>query len=258
MRRRSLLQSAAVSLSALAGCAATTMPSRAKVVVIGGGYGGADAARYVRLFSNHRIEVLLIEPDAAFVSCPMSNLVLGGRWQMADITRSYDTLQRRHGVNVVRARASAIDTARKTVTLAGGGAIAYDKLVVSPGVEFMYDAIEGLPAAHASGRILHAWKAGAQTAAMRRQLLAMPDGGVFASSIPEAPYRCPPGPYERACQVAWYFRQAKPRAKVLILDANPDVTSKGALFKAAWAELYKAWSSTGPSTTPPRSMPAPG
>ncbi|TAM36229.1 MAG: flavocytochrome C [Burkholderiaceae bacterium] len=239
MRRRSLLQSAALGLSPLAGCAATTVPSSPKVIVIGGGYGGAAAARYVRLFSNHRVEVVLIEPDAAFVSCPMSNLVLGGSWQMADITRPYDSLRRRHGVTVVHDRANAIDTARKRVTLAGGATIAYDKLVVSPGVEFMYDAIEGLPVAHASGRILHAWKAGAETAALRRQLQAMPDGGVFAITIPEAPYRCPPGPYERACQVAWYFRQAKPRAKVLILDANPDVTSKGALFKAAWDGLYK-------------------
>ncbi|MEO6973984.1 MAG: NAD(P)/FAD-dependent oxidoreductase [Rhodoferax sp.] len=239
MQRRSFLQSTTVGLTALAGCAATAVPSRAKVVVIGGGYGGAAAARYVRLFSNHRIEVVLIEPDAAFVSCPMSNLVLGGSWQMADITRPYDTLRRRHGVTVVHDRANTIDTARKTVTLVGGSTIAYDKLVVSPGVEYLYDAIEGLPAAHASGRILHAWKAGAETAALRRQLQAMPDGGVFAITIPEAPYRCPPGPYERACQVAWYFKQAKPRAKVLILDANPDVTSKGALFKAAWTGLYK-------------------
>ena len=239
MQRRSFLQTGAVSLTGLAGCAATTVPSRAKVVVIGGGYGGAAAARYVRLFSDHRIEVVLIEPDADFVSCPMSNLVLGGSWQMADVTMSYDALRRHHGITVVHDRANAIDTERKTVTLSGGATIAYDKLVVSPGVEFMYDAIEGLPAAHASGRVLHAWKAGPETAALRRQLQAMPDGGVFAITIPEAPYRCPPAPYERACQVAWYFKHAKSRAKVLILDANPDVTSKGALFKAAWAELYK-------------------
>jgi sulfide dehydrogenase [flavocytochrome c] flavoprotein subunit len=239
MQRRSFLQSSVAGLSGLAGCAATTVPSSARVVVIGGGYGGATAARYVRLFSGYKVEVVLVEPGAAFVSCPMSNLVLGGSWQMADIATSYDTLRRRHGVTVVHDRASAIDTAHRTVTLARGTSIAYDKLVVSPGVEFMVDAIEGLPAAHASGQVLHAWKAGPETAALRRQLLAMPDGGVFAITIPEAPYRCPPAPYERACQVAWYFRQAKPRAKVLILDANPDVTSKGALFKAAWAELYK-------------------
>lgn len=240
LQRRSLLQSsAAAGLLGLAGCASRAVPSRAQVVVIGGGYGGATAARYVRLFSNHKIDVVLIEPDAAFVSCPMSNLVLGGSWQMADITTPYDALRRRHGITVVRDRASAIDTARKTVTLAGGAAIAYDKLVVSPGVEFIYGAIEGLPAAHAAGQILHAWKAGPETAALRRQLQAMPEGGVYAITIPEAPYRCPPGPYERACQVAWYFKQAKPRSKVLILDANPDVTSKAALFKAAWAGPYR-------------------
>ena len=207
----------------------------------------------------HKIEVVLIEPDAAFVSCPMSNLVLGGSWQMADITTSYNALRRQHGITVVRDSASAIDTTRKTVTLAGGASIAYDKLVVSPGVEFMVGAIEGLPAAHAAGQILHAWKAGPETAALRRQLQTMPDGGVYAITIPEAPYRCPPGPYERACQVAWYFKQAKPAAKVLILDANPDVTSKARAVQGRLGrDLTRAWSSTDRSTTPPRWMPKPG
>jgi sulfide dehydrogenase [flavocytochrome c] flavoprotein chain len=139
---------------------------------------------------------------------------------------------------VVRDTATAVDTQRKTVTLARGGSIGYDKLIVSPGVDLQLGAIEGLLAANNAGQILHAWKAGPETAALRRQLEAMPDGGVYAITIPEQPYRCPPGPYERACQVAWYFRQAKPRSKVLILDANPDVTSKGALFKKVWAEQY--------------------
>ncbi|MCJ0766109.1 NAD(P)/FAD-dependent oxidoreductase [Variovorax terrae] len=239
MQRRSFLQSsAALSLLGLVGCATTSIPSRAKVVVIGGGYGGATAAKYVRLLSDHKIDVVLIEPDEAFVSCPLSNLVLGGSKQMADITTPYSGLSKNHGITVVRDRASAIDTAKKTVTLAGGPVIGYDKLVVSPGVELLFGSIEGLQAANASGQILQAWKAGPETEALRKQLQAMPDGGVYAITIPEAPYRCPPGPYERACQVAWYFKNAKPRSKVIILDANQDVTSKGPLFKKVWAEQY--------------------
>ncbi|HET8745619.1 MAG TPA: NAD(P)/FAD-dependent oxidoreductase [Ramlibacter sp.] len=238
MKRRGFLHAAAAL--GLAGCAATSrIPARARVVVIGGGYGGATAAKYVRLLSEHKIDVVVIEPNEAFVSCPLSNLVIGGSRQIGDITTPYDGLAR-HGVTLVKDSAQAIDPQRKTVTLAGGPVIGYDKLVVSPGVELLFDSIEGLRPAHASGRVLQAWqKAGPETLALRRQLEAMPDGGVYAITIPEQPYRCPPGPYERACQVAWYFRQAKPRSKVLVLDANPDVTSKGALFKRVWNEQYK-------------------
>lgn len=241
MQRRSFLHSSAgLALLGLSACATTgAIPNKAKVVVIGGGYGGATTAKYVRLLSDYKIDVVLIEPNEAFVSCPISNLVVGGSKQMADITTPYTALSRRHGVTVVRDTASAIDTAARTVRLAGGATIGYDKLVVSPGVELQFGSIEGLQAANASGQILQAWKAGPETAALRRQLEAMPDGGVYAITIPEAPYRCPPGPYERASQVAWYFKNAKPRSKVLILDANPDVTSKGPLFKKVWAEQYK-------------------
>ena len=239
MQRRTLLQSsAALSLLGLGACATTGIPSKAKVVVIGGGYGGATAAKYVRLLSDYKIDVVLIEPNDAFVSCPMSNLVLGGAKQMADITMPYSGLAKNHGVTLVKDMASSIDTAKKTVTLASGKTIAYDKLVVSPGVELMFGGVAGLQAASASSQILQAWKAGPETLALRKQLEAMPDGGVYAIAIPEAPYRCPPGPYERACQVANYFKKSKPRSKVLILDANPDVTSKGGLFKAVWARDY--------------------
>ena len=199
----------------------------------------ATAAKYVRLLSDYKIDVVLIEPQDAFISCPISNLVLGGSKQMGDITTSYAGLSKNHGIKVVKDYASAVDTAKKTVTLAGGATIAYDKLVVSPGIELMFDSIDGLKQANASGQILQAWKAGAETVALRKQLEAMPDGGVYALTIPEAPYRCPPGPYERASVIAAYFKAAKPRSKVLILDANPDVTSKGPLFKKVWAEQYK-------------------
>ncbi|MCE3272372.1 MAG: putative sulfide dehydrogenase [flavocytochrome c] flavoprotein chain precursor [Ramlibacter sp.] len=239
MQRRSFLQSsAALGLLGLAGCATTSVPARAQVVVIGGGYGGATAAKYVRLLSDHKVNVVLIEPNEAFVSCPMSNLVIGGSRQLAEITTPYSGLARNHGVQVVRDLATSVDTQRKVVTLARGASIGYDKLIVSPGVDLQLGAIEGLAAANASGQVLQAWKAGPETVALRRQLESMPDGGVYAITIPVQPYRCPPGPYERACQVAWYFKNAKPRSKVLVLDANQDVTSKGALFKKVWAEQY--------------------
>ncbi|HET6827477.1 MAG TPA: FAD/NAD(P)-binding oxidoreductase, partial [Ramlibacter sp.] len=239
MQRRSFLHgSAALGLLGLSACATQSIPSRARVVVIGGGWGGATAAKYVRLLSDYKIDTVLIEPADAFISCPISNLVVGGSRQLADITTPYSGLARKHGVTLVKDVATAVDTSRKTVTLGRGGSIGYDKLIVSPGIDLQLEAIEGLAAAHASGRVLHAWKAGAETVALRRQLEAMPDGGVYAITVPEQPYRCPPGPYERACQVAWYFKNAKPRSKVLILDANPDVTSKGALFKKVWAEQY--------------------
>ncbi|MBL0419950.1 FAD-dependent oxidoreductase [Ramlibacter sp. AW1] len=241
MQRRSFLQSsAAMGLLGLGACATTgAIPDKARVVVVGGGYGGATAAKYVRLLSDYKIDVVMIEPEAAFISCPLSNLVLGGSRQIGEMTNPYTQLARRHGVQVVRDSVSRIDTAARRVQLAGGPSIGYDKLVVAPGVDLEMTAIQGLPAAHASGQVLQAWrKAGPETVQLRRQLEAMPDGGVYALTIPEQPYRCPPGPYERACQVAWYFKQAKPRSKVLILDANPDVTSKGALFKRVWAEQY--------------------
>lgn len=220
------------------GAQAASATGKAKVVVVGGGYGGATAARYLREWSGQGIEVTLVEPNASLVSCPLSNLVLAGSKRIGDITLSYEALAKRHGVNVVRDHVNAIDPARRVVRLAGGGTLPYDRLVLSPGVDVLSGEIPGL-AQPGGEQILHAWKAGPQTVDLRRQLEAMPDGGTFAITIPLAPYRCPPGPYERACLVADYFSQAKPRSKVLILDANPDVTSKGALFKQVWATRYK-------------------
>ena len=244
MQRRQLIQTAAygtvLGASGLGTAFAnTSSQSGPKVVVVGGGYGGATAAKYVRMWSDQQINVTLVEPNAAFVSCPISNLVLGGSKTMADITSSYDNLSKRHGVTVVRDMVTSIDPDKRTVRLAGGGELPYDRLILSPGVDFMMDGLPGMAKAGAQDQVLHAWKAGPQTLALRRQLEAMPDGGVYALTIPLAPYRCPPGPYERACQVAHYFSKAKPRSKVLVLDANDDVTSKGPLFKKAWAERYQ-------------------
>jgi len=240
MRRDFLKVSGAAALAAaLPGCATTGGGSAGRVVVVGGGYGGATAAKYLRMWSNGGVDVTLVEPNAQFVSCPISNLVLGGSKTIADVTVSYDNLVKRHGVKLVKDTAVGVDPDKRTVTLASGQVLAYDRLILSPGIDFMYEQLKVLESADAQARVLHSWKAGPQTVALRRQLEAMPNGGVYAVSIPVAPYRCPPGPYERACQVAWYFKQQKPKSKVLILDGNPDVTSKAGLFKKAWAEEYK-------------------
>jgi len=215
------------------------VPGRAsagRVVVVGGGFGGATAARYLRLWGGN-IDVTLVERNAGFVSCPLSNLVLGGHKTMADISHGYDGL-RAAGVKLVQGEVVAIDAAARRVRLAGGQELAYDRLVLSPGVDFVPDEVGGLADALASGRVLHAWKAGPQTLALRRQLTDLRDGGVVAVTIPKAPYRCPPGPYERACMVASYLKQAKPRSKLLVLDANPEIQSKKALFERAFAQHY--------------------
>lgn len=241
MDRRQFLKAggAGTLLAGMTGCSAVPRlgaATHSRVAVVGGGYGGATAAKYIRLL-DPAVEVVLIEPNEAFVSCPLSNLVLGGFRSIADITTPYAGLMR-HGVRVVRDTATAIDVDGKQVRLASGDPVPFDRVILSPGIDFMWDALPAMKAEPAQSRVLHAWKAGPQTLALRRQLESMRDGGVFAIAIPEAPYRCPPGPYERACLAAAYFKAAKPRSKVLILDANQDVTSKGPLFKRAWAELY--------------------
>ncbi|MBA3023594.1 MAG: NAD(P)/FAD-dependent oxidoreductase [Gammaproteobacteria bacterium] len=208
-----------------------------RVVVVGGGFGGATAAKYLRKWSKNKIEVVLVERNTSFISCPMSNTVLGGTRKIEDLTMSYGTLQKKYGVKLIKGEVTAIDPDKKTVMLADGH-LSYDRLIVSPGVDFMFDKVEGLDAKVASESIPHAWKAGAQTVLLRKQLEQMADGGVFALAIPKGPYRCPPGPYERACQVASYLKEHKPKSKVLVLDANPDIVSKKGLFMAAWNELY--------------------
>jgi NADPH-dependent 2,4-dienoyl-CoA reductase/sulfur reductase-like enzyme len=208
-----------------------------RVVIVGGGFGGATAAKYIRMWGEQKIEVVLVERNTMFISCPMSNTVLAGSRTIDDLTRNYDTLKNKYGVKLVQGEVTAIDPQKQTVMLANGH-LSYDRLIIAPGVDFMFDKIEGLSAEVAGKSIPHAWKAGPQTTLLRKQLESMPDGGVFAISIPKAPYRCPPGPYERACQVAFYLKNNKPKSKVLILDANPDITSKKGLFTAAWKELY--------------------
>ena len=223
--------------AAVAGCAGLGGPSAGRVVVVGGGYGGATAARYIKQWAPD-IDVTVVERNDTFVSCPISNLVLGGNTQIGNITMGYDGLKAR-GVRVVRGDAVAVDAAAKQVRLADGSSLAYDRVIVSPGIDFIYDQIPGMKSADAQNRVFHAWKAGPQTVALRKQLEAMPDGGVFVFQFPMAPYRCPPGPYERVCQVADYFKRAKPKSKIIVLDANPDIVSKKGLFLAAWNGMYK-------------------
>ena len=212
---------------------------RARVVVVGGGYGGATAAKYLRLWSGGTLDVTLVEAEPAFISCPGSNLVVAGRRELASLAQGYDALTARHGVRLVHERATAIDLERRTLRLASGAALPWDRLLLAPGVELLQKEIEGLAEAHAAGRAPAAWTAGAETLLLRDQLRAMPDGGVVALTIPEVPYRCPPGPYERACLVAEWLARAKPRAKLIVLDANPDISSKAALFRRAFADRYK-------------------
>jgi sulfide dehydrogenase [flavocytochrome c] flavoprotein chain len=239
LTRRGFLRTSGLGLGVLAGgglagCAASMkgdfMPKAGpRVVVIGGGWGGATAAKYVRLL-DPGVEVVLIEPNRQFVSCPFSNLVLAGLRSIDSLTMGYDGL-RKHGVRIIHATASAIEPDTKRVRL-GEGYLQYDRLVVSPGVDFQWEQVEGL--AQSQDTVLHAWKAGPQTVQLAQQLAAMPDGGVFVLSIPLAAYRCPPGPYERTSMVAWYLKTNKPRSKLIVLDANQNIISKAALFRAAW------------------------
>lgn len=207
----------------------------AKVVVIGGGFGGATCAKYLRR-ADANLSVTLVEPNRQFVTCPFSNYVLGGIRTMDSITHSYHALRTKHGVDVVHDTVTAIDPAGKKVTLASGRTLPYDRLVVSPGVDFKWNAIAGYDE-RASLTMPHAWKAGPQTVLLRKQLEAMRDGGTFLMVAPPNPFRCPPGPYERASMVAHYLKQHKPKSKIVILDPK-DAFSKQGLFVAGWDKLY--------------------
>jgi NADPH-dependent 2,4-dienoyl-CoA reductase/sulfur reductase-like enzyme len=207
----------------------------ARVVVVGGGFAGATCAKYLRR-ADPRVEVTLIEPQRQFVTCPFSNVVLVGQRDLASITYNYDGLRQQHGVRVIHTTATALDPTAHRVRLDDGSTLAYERLVLAPGVEMQWGAIEGYDAA-ASEVFPHAWQAGPQTLRLRRQLEAMADGGLVVISAPDNPYRCPPGPYERASLIAHYLKTHKPRSKLLLLDAK-DTFTKQALFRTAWARLY--------------------
>jgi sulfide dehydrogenase [flavocytochrome c] flavoprotein subunit len=225
-----------VALGLVATPAISRAQGTARLLVVGGGFGGASAARFART-SYPELQVTLVEPQARFVTCPYGNLLLGGFRQIGDITHSYDGL-RAAGVRVVQDRAEGIDPAAKTVRLRGGETLAYDKLILSPGIAFRDGALPGYDAA-AAEVFPHAWMGGdgSQIQLLRRQLEAMPDGGVVGLSIPANPFRCPPGPYERISMVAAYLKRHKPKSKVLALDAK-DGFSKQGLFQDGWKALY--------------------
>jgi sulfide dehydrogenase [flavocytochrome c] flavoprotein chain len=234
------LTAAASALASLGACTQSLIRSsgnKPRVVVIGGGYAGATVAKYLRNWSNAGIETVVIEPNPYFISCPLSNLVLGGSKQIDELSFSYDALKRNHGIQWVKDTVLSVETTNKKIKTARGELV-YDKLVIAPGIDFIYDDLPMLQSDEAQQQIPHAWKAGPQTVNLQQQLSAMPLGGVFAVTIPKAPYRCPPGPYERVCQVAFYLKRHNPTAKIIVLDANPDIVSKKSLFLNVWSEMY--------------------
>ena len=209
--------------------------TRARVIVVGGGFGGAACAKYLRL-ADPSLTVTLVTPQRQFVTCPFSNAALVGLRPLASLTYTYHQLQERYGVQIVQAQAQELDPTAQRVTLSDDSTLAYDRLVLSPGVELRWNAIEGYDA-EATTVFPHAWQAGSQTLLLGRQLEAMEDGGLVVISAPETPYRCPPGPYERASLIAHYLKTRKPKSKVLVLDAKDSFT-KDRLFLAAWQRLY--------------------
>ena len=228
-RRRFLAASAATVLATPA--LAQAAP---RVVVVGGGFAGASAARALKL-ANPQINVTLVEASRTFTACPFSNLVIAGMRPLQAQQFGYDRVAA-SGVQVAFAEATAVDTQGRTVTLGTGESLPYDRLVLAPGIELRWDGLPGYTEA-AAATLPHAWKAGEQTTLLRNQLEAMPDGGTVIISAPANPYRCPPGPYERASLIAHYLKTQKPKSKVIVLDAK-DQFSKQRLFQNAWKELY--------------------
>jgi sulfide dehydrogenase [flavocytochrome c] flavoprotein subunit len=239
MHRRDFLKLSAFAGLSVAGCGSASILStkglNARVVVIGGGIGGVTVAKYLRKFAPD-LQVTLIEPNTQYITCPVSNWVIGGLKDMRAITQKYDTLRTRYGVKIIHDTVTQIDNDTKSVITKSGTKIPYDRLIVSPGIEIKWDSIAGYDEA-ASQLVPHAWKAGSQTELLRKQLTDMKDGGVVTIAVPANPFRCPPGPYERASLIAHYLKQYKPKSKLIILDAK-DNFSKQALFIQGWKELY--------------------
>ena len=241
-QRRALLKgmAATATLGGLHGiaCANELLPKTTRrVVVVGGGYGGTIAAKYIRMM-DPSIEVVLIERNRRHVSCPFSNLVIGGIRRFDDLIMNYDRLAANHGIHMIFGEAAGIDADARAVILADGR-LSYDRLILSPGIDFRFDEIEGYDPATTPQILPHAWQAGAQTELLHRQLVDMPDGGSVVMSLPLAPYRCPPGPYERANMIALHLKRHKPKSKLIVLDANPDIVAKVALFRKGWAKHYE-------------------
>ena len=233
-RRNFIKLSACASAVGLMGVPMIGRAAGKRVVVVGGGVGGATAAKYIRMF-DPSVEVTLVEPNQFYYTCFMSNEVLAGDRTLDSLKFGYDGLAK-HGVKVIQKAATAIDAAAKKVTLDGGQVLEFDRCVVSPGIELKYGSIAGY-SEEAAQKMPHAWKAGPQTELLRKQLEAMKDGGVVVIAAPADPFRCPPGPYERASLIAHYLKQHKPKSKVLILDAKEKFAKQG-LFMEGWKALY--------------------
>lgn len=246
MKRRELFKIGAGAVvagagaSTLIGCSSvpainTNKSAVARVVVVGGGPGGISSAQAIKA-TNPGIDVTIVEKNAKYSTCFASNWVLADIATMDDITFGYNTLKKKHKINVVQGEVTGIDADKRTVSLADGSYLEYDRLVVSPGISFRWDTIEGLDES-TSTTIAHAWKAGPQTALLKKQLNAMPHDGTFVMCAPPNPFRCPPGPYERVSMIATYLKKNKPKAKIVILDAK-DKFSKFGLFKEGWRKNY--------------------
>lgn len=236
MNRRRFLGTTAAATAALAAPAALADGhSKPRVVVIGGGAGGATAARYLAKDSDGALDVMLIEPSRTYYTCFFSNLYLGGFKEIEDIGHSYGGLAAK-GVNVIHDWAIGVDRDAKTVTLAGGASVPYDKLILSPGIDFVEDSVPGWSLA-TQNAMPHAFKAGSQTELLKAQLMAMPEGGTFAMVAPPNPYRCPPGPYERVSMVAHHLKTNNPTAKIIIADPKPKFSKQG-LFEEGWIKHY--------------------
>jgi sulfide dehydrogenase [flavocytochrome c] flavoprotein subunit len=235
--RRDFIQSAGGFSLALAMGSATHSFAKSikRVVIVGGGFGGATTARYLRQF-DPSLDITLIEQNPNYVTCPFSNLVLGGIQTMDSITHTYDALQQKYAIKVVQAKVKNIDAAKHHVILGDGSKVSYDRLVVSPGIDFRWSEIEGYDA-RAAQIIPHAWQAGEQTVLLKEQLTSMKQGGTVIVAPPVNPFRCPPGPYERVSMMAHYLKQNNPRAKILVLDAK-NKFSKQSLFMQGWKKLY--------------------
>lgn len=237
LRRRRFLQSLAMlGGMPLAACQWQGLgQAKARVVVVGGGFAGATTAKTLRLLVPS-LQITLVEPKAAYFTCPASNWLLGGLATLSQLAVDYRALQDRYGISVVNDSAERIEAEKRRVRLAGGGWLNYDRLILAPGIDFLWDKIAGYGPELAES-FPHAWQAGRQTELLARQLQAMPDGGTAIIVAPDNPYRCPPGPYERASMMAHWCKRYNPRAKVLILDPKRSF-SKQALFEAAWAKQY--------------------
>ena len=241
IKRRQVLKNAAY-LSAMAAMplglsTACFRNQKQKVVVVGGGFAGATAARYLAMWAPE-LDITLIEKNRQFISCPQSNLVLSGSRNLSQLTHNYSALQTDKAIRFVQAEVIAVDTENRQLWLADESRVDYDRLIIAPGVSFIYDQLPILATAEAQEHVPHAWKAGEQTLLLANQLKSMRQGGVVIMTVPAAPFRCPPGPYERACQIALHLKQHNPTGKLLILDANPDIVSKKALFTEAWQQQY--------------------